>query len=352
MAYDPMGRLQSSTVGTAVTQYFYSGTELVAELDGAGNTLRRYVHGPGTDEPIVWYEGATLANRNYLHADERGSIIATSDGSGVATVYKFGPFGEPTSWTGSRFQYTGQAAIPEAHLYYYKARIYSPSLGRFLQTDPVGTADDLNLYAYGRNDPINRVDVSGNWSAAVHLKVMSDAFGPTMGKAMSSRSIYQDLIMGSYNYMHYLRDPGQSPSEAVAKWGDFVKLRLDEAKAFANSPIPYFREQSLGLFTDAVHAIMDSFSPVHSKDGVPQEFNPKWSYSEVVAHGHSPFDNEGEEGTKNLTPEVEKKMIKRLRQASQYVYGDSLAGSGQGTPLPHCTIGASCKSGSDYEFWN
>jgi YD repeat-containing protein len=75
LSYDPLGRLQRTTAGSTVTQYIYSGTELMAELDGSGNVLRRYVHGPGTDDPVVWYEGATLATRNYLHADERGSVV-------------------------------------------------------------------------------------------------------------------------------------------------------------------------------------------------------------------------------------------------------------------------------------
>jgi len=164
LAYDPLGRLQSTTVGTTATQYLYSGTELAAELDGSGNVLRRYVHGPGTDDPIVWYEGATLTTRNHLHADERGSVIATTDNTGSATTYTYGPYGEPNNnnWTGSRFRYTGQAAIPEAHLYYYKARIYSPTLGRFLQTDPIGMEDDLDLYAYVSNDPLDKTDSTGN----------------------------------------------------------------------------------------------------------------------------------------------------------------------------------------------
>jgi uncharacterized protein RhaS with RHS repeats len=52
-------------------------------------------------------------------------------------------------------------------LYYYKARFYAPRIGRFLQTDPAGTKDDLNLYAYVGNNPVNRVDPTGLAKVAV-----------------------------------------------------------------------------------------------------------------------------------------------------------------------------------------
>ncbi len=121
------------------------------------------MHGAGVDEPLTWYEGAGLSDRRWLHGDHQGSVVATSDGAGDGTLYAYGAYGEPAydNWSGSRFRYTGQIMLPEAKLYHYKARVYDPLLGRFLQSDTVGYADDLNLYAYVGNDPLDKTDPTG-----------------------------------------------------------------------------------------------------------------------------------------------------------------------------------------------
>jgi RHS repeat-associated protein len=161
LTYDPLGRLRQTVAGTTTTQFVYDGDRLTMEYNGSNAIVRRYVHGSGADEPIVWYEGANLTDKRWLHQDERGSVIAHTNSSGTATVYNYGPYGEQPSWSGSRFRYTGQIMLSEVQLYHYKARVYDPNIGRFLQTDPIGYKDDLNLYAYVRNDPLDETDSTG-----------------------------------------------------------------------------------------------------------------------------------------------------------------------------------------------
>ena len=87
-------------------------------------------------------------------------MLTNSAGTSTA-IHSYGPFGEPNVTTGVRFRYTGQQYLGGLNLDDYKARFYSPALGRFLQTDPIGTADDLNLYAYVGNNPVNFSDPTG-----------------------------------------------------------------------------------------------------------------------------------------------------------------------------------------------
>jgi RHS repeat-associated protein len=109
-----------------------------------GTLIRRYIYaGPG--EAIMQTDAA--GNVTFLHNDHQGSLVAQSNSSGALLhQYTYSPFGETSSLSGSVIGYTGQRYDSETGLYYYKARHYKPSIGRFLQPDPIGYSAGMNMY--------------------------------------------------------------------------------------------------------------------------------------------------------------------------------------------------------------
>jgi RHS repeat-associated protein len=208
LTYDPVGRLfQTSGNGGGAITFLHDGDQIVAEFSTAGALLRRYVAGTRVDEPLVWYEGSTVgsASRRYLFADHQGSIVAASSSTGAKLeIDSYDPYGAPALGNAVRFQFTGQVSLPEAGLYYYRARMYSPQLGRFIQTDPVGYKGDLDLYTYVGNDPLDKTDPSGNEGEFLAMRLVLATAGadavtpdPSDAAAPAKAAGYVGAIVGT-----------------------------------------------------------------------------------------------------------------------------------------------------------
>jgi RHS repeat-associated protein len=156
------------TGGTAI-RYLLSGSEEIADLDSGRNVIRRYIPGAGIDERVAQLDAA--GNVVFIHNDKQNSVIAISNVLGAVIQKRaYGTYGEtePTQMTSAGlgtsphpFGYTGRRYDPDLGLYYYRARWYDPDLGTFLQTDPIGALDYVNLYSYVGLEPGNATDPSG-----------------------------------------------------------------------------------------------------------------------------------------------------------------------------------------------
>jgi RHS repeat-associated protein len=178
--YDGSGRRFQKIAGGVTHSYVYDGASINEERLSSGQTYD-YVQGPGIDHPVAMRDQASVVS--YYLADHLGSIVQTTNSAGTITVSRdYDPFGNPLAGAATAgYAFTGREWDPETSLYYYRARYYDPSVGRFLSEDPLPDPG-FSLYAYVHNNPVGSIDPSGEEEICVHASsVFWAGYGPSTG---------------------------------------------------------------------------------------------------------------------------------------------------------------------------
>ncbi|WP_421785071.1 RHS repeat-associated core domain-containing protein [Hyphobacterium sp.] len=175
-AYDDRHRLTETPAGTDLTygadgnldtlttarQFTYDGTNITIERNASDAIAYRYVHAGGLGAPALRLSGTGNTTQEFYLTDERGSVIAATNTSGArAYINTYDEYGVEGTGNSGLYGYTGQVRLGDNSLTHNRNRAYGAALGRFLQTDPIGQAGGINLYAYVGGDPINFVDPWG-----------------------------------------------------------------------------------------------------------------------------------------------------------------------------------------------
>jgi RHS repeat-associated protein len=167
--YDPFGRRIQKSIGGQITWYQYSDEGLIAEYSQIGRLTRAYGWRPDGEWSTypLWQAdvGDTMWNVYYYQNDSIGMPALLVDTTGTvkwhASHSTFGRTFISVSGVNTQARFPGQYADDETGLYYNFKRIYDPSLGRYIQRDPVGIAASINTYGYANQNPLKYFDSTG-----------------------------------------------------------------------------------------------------------------------------------------------------------------------------------------------
>jgi len=169
---DADGHRAVKDVDGTKTVFFNLGTTQMEAYVVLTDMATSTIHEPGIDRPLA--EVSSSGKLTFYHQDWLGNVVMLTSAAGAKVqTYTYDDWGKPGGYDSvgaaitpgsfaSRLLFTGREYDVETGLYHYRARAYSPTLGRFLQTDPIDFAGgDGNLFRYVSNNPVNFVDPLG-----------------------------------------------------------------------------------------------------------------------------------------------------------------------------------------------
>ncbi|HLK57944.1 MAG TPA: RHS repeat-associated core domain-containing protein [Chthonomonadaceae bacterium] len=165
--YDALDKRIIKSVGAATIRTVYDGLNAVAEYDGSGTLQAQNLFGPGVDENLARFTSSE--SLYYLYDGQRSVQCLVDAAQTVRNSYDYDAWGKIVSQVetaGNDYTFTGRQTDRESGLYYYRARMYDPSIGRFTQIDPRDDNSAKSLYIYTDNHSVGAGDPLGEdfWS--------------------------------------------------------------------------------------------------------------------------------------------------------------------------------------------
>jgi RHS repeat-associated protein len=197
-------RVGKKVGGTLTSGYLYQDAlNVVAQLDGSGNLVARYVFGSKPNVPDYF---TTSAGTFRILSDHLGSprlVVNTSSGAVVEEI-DYDEFGNITNDTAPGtipFGFAGGLYDKDTGLVRFGARDYDASVGRWTSKDPIRFAGGMNLYGYGVDDPVNRIDPSGRYAPPAVL-VGGGPLAWAIGAAVGAWALAGYEAYGLWNDLH------------------------------------------------------------------------------------------------------------------------------------------------------
>ncbi len=171
--YDPLGRRVSKSWDNGTVEFFWDQDRLAAEI-GRDGALRIYIYAdPFALVPFMFvdYENEEAppesGSRYFIFTNQIGVPVRVEDDQGrAAWSARIDPYGSAIIDPGNRIElalrFPGHYHDAETGLFYNRYRYYSPELGRYLQSDPIGLKGGMNVYGYAGGAPLTKVDLIGH----------------------------------------------------------------------------------------------------------------------------------------------------------------------------------------------